>query len=312
MQARYSEGYMIVGIDEVGRGCWAGPVCVAACLLSAERPIKGLADSKALSARRREVMAPVIVKNARSVGIGWASARFIDAHGIVAALKKAAADAMAQIDGSYDEVIIDGTINLLEGRDVTLLKKADTLIPAVSAASIVAKVARDAYMTQLDDRFAGYGFASHVGYGTAMHKAALDQLGPSSLHRRTFAPMANQPVAAKPGGYVTSGAIAETKAAKNLQADGYRIIDRNWKTRWCEVDIIAEKDGVVRFFEVKYRRNAGAGSGLEYITQAKLHRMKFAAELWLSRHPAISASELGAIEVEGADYRVTQRISTLL
>lgn len=303
---------MIVGIDEVGRGCWAGPVCVGAVLLPPLSPIEGLADSKTLSRKRREQLAPVIVKNAVSVGIGWASARFIDSYGIVPALKKAAADAIRQIDGTYQEIIIDGTINLLDGYDVTLLKKADTLIPAVSAASIVAKVARDAYMAHISERFSGYGFDQHVGYGTAAHKAALELLGPSLLHRMSFSPMvvaASSSVKAMP--LRGSGAIAEDRAAAALQAQGYEVLARNWKTRWCEIDIIAEKAGVVRFFEVKYRRNPHAGSGLEYITAAKRYRMKFAAELWLSRQNKEPACELGAIELEGADYRLTRLLTSL-
>lgn len=301
---------MIVGIDEVGRGCWAGPVCVGAVLLEADAPIDGLADSKTLSKKRREQLAAIIVRKARSVGIGWASAKYIDTYGIVPALKKAAAEAMQQIEGDYQEIIVDGTINLLEGRDVTLLKKADTLIPAVSAASIIAKVARDRYMVRIGERFTGYGFERHVGYGTATHKAALDLLGPSVLHRMSFSPMSI--VERTMPAYVSSGAVAEEKAAVVLEDQGYLILGRNWKTRWCEIDIVAEKNGIVIFFEVKYRKDALAGSGLEYITRAKQHRMRFAAEMWLARHARpVAGSQLGAIELQGAGYEVTQLLTLL-
>lgn len=305
---------MIVGIDEVGRGCWAGPVCVGAVLLpsGADNTLEGLADSKVLTPRKREALAPRIAREATSVGIGWASAKYIDTYGIMAALKKAAAQAFGQINGKYDEVIVDGTINLLEGHEVTLLKKADSLIPAVSAASIVAKVARDHYMAQLDDRFAGYGFGKHVGYGTADHRKSLDALGPSSLHRMSFAPMASI-VLPKQKSPLRSGAVAEAKAAQVLRQGGYQIIDRNWKTRWCEIDIIASKDNVFYFFEVKYRRTSLSGTGLDYITAAKLRRMKFAAQLYVSGQLKSRnvGTILGAVELQGPDYLVTNVIAPL-
>lgn len=303
---------MIVGIDEVGRGCWAGPVCVAAAVLDPKRPVAGLADSKTLSAPRRAQLNDAIVARTASLGIGWASARYIDTHGIVGALRKAAADAIGQIAAPYDEIIVDGTINLLDDRAVTLLKKADTLIPAVSAASIVAKVARDRYMQQLDSRFPGYGLAAHVGYGTAAHRRALDVLGPSLVHRMSFAPMKDTAVAAARLTYHSSGALAETRAAKWLETEGYRLVDRNWKTRWCEIDIIAEKAGVITFFEVKYRKTAAAGAGLAYITPAKMQRMRFAAELWLTRQRGETPPcKLGAIELGGPDFAVSRFIEQL-
>jgi len=181
---------MIVGIDEVGRGSWAGPLCMAAVAWSDSASRKGLADSKLLIAKKRDEMALVIKQKAAGIGLGWSSPAEIDAVGVTAALKLCAARALAQIDPDLiTAIIIDGHLNLVDDPRSVAVIKADTNVPAVMAASIVAKVARDSYMQQVDGVFAGYGFASHVGYGTAVHKAALASLGACELHRMSYAPL---------------------------------------------------------------------------------------------------------------------------
>jgi ribonuclease HII len=179
---------MIVGIDEVGRGAWAGPMVVGAVLLG-DATIVGLTDSKKLTKKRREVLDIEIRQKALAIGLGWVSAKQIDAIGLSEALKLASRRALAHIRHDYAEIIIDGTIALIDDPRVTLLPKADLLIPSVSAASIVAKVARDNYMRHLDDVFPGYAFTSHVGYGTAVHRAAIETLGVTPLHRLSYAPL---------------------------------------------------------------------------------------------------------------------------
>ena len=180
---------MTVGIDEVGRGCWAGPVVAGAVLLS--KPISGLRDSKKLTKRRRVELAPQIHKSAGSVGIGWVMPSEVDTIGLTAAVGLAMERALDQIDQEYDEIIIDGSYNFMPSNaKASTLVKADDLIAAVSAASIVAKVARDAYMAALEEKYPGYGFSLHVGYGTAAHRAALAKLGPTDQHRRSVKPVA--------------------------------------------------------------------------------------------------------------------------
>lgn len=179
---------MIVGIDEVGRGAWAGPMAVGAVLLG-DAVIPGLTDSKKLTKKKRELLDIEIRQKAIAIGIGWVSAKQIDTIGLSAALKLASRRALALIHHDYKEIIIDGTIALIDDPRVTLLPKADLLIPSVSAASIIAKVARDNYMKHLDDVFPGYMFAGHVGYGTAVHRAAIETLGVTPLHRLSFAPL---------------------------------------------------------------------------------------------------------------------------
>ena len=184
---------MILGIDEVGRGPWAGPLVVGAVVLGGSE-IAGLTDSKKLTKKRREELDVIIREQAAGFGLGWVEARELDEIGLSAALVLATKRAVEQVNVPYHEIIIDGTINFIkempQGDCVTMLKKADLLIPCVSAASIIAKVARDTYMTQQDAIYPGYAFARHVGYGTAVHRDAIERLGVTPLHRLSFAPLA--------------------------------------------------------------------------------------------------------------------------
>jgi ribonuclease HII len=179
---------MIVGVDEVGRGCWAGPICVGAVVM--HQCLEGTVDdSKRLSAAQRQIIARLI-KEQTTVSVGWASPAFIDRNGITAALKYATIKALAGIGQPIDTILLDGNSNYIGDPRVRTIVGGDGIEPAIAAASVVAKVARDNYMQQMGQmRHVGYGFESHVGYGTAVHKAALAQLGPCRLHRMSFAPL---------------------------------------------------------------------------------------------------------------------------
>lgn len=292
----------LLGIDEVGRGPWAGPLVVGACVL--REPIEGLNDSKKLTAKRRKKLATEIHEKAYC-GLGWVSAKELDKLGLSASLRKACREAVKAIQKQkpeFNEIIIDGTINFLSdtplGKYVTVLPKADALVPEVSAASIIAKVARDNYMAELAEQYPQYGFEKHVGYGTAFHRTALEKYGPCEEHRKSFKPIAEL------AHNVKSGRLGETAAADYLVAHGHKIIDRNWKTKWCEIDIVSEKADILYFTEVKYRKN---GSGLDAITPAKQKQMHFAAEFYLQQHPDCSA-QLAVIAVSGDNYTVTDFI----
>ena len=178
---------LILGIDEVGRGSWAGPLVVGAVALSTS--LEGLKDSKLLSPSKRQALNKTIRSVAAYVGLGWVAADELDRLGLRIALQLAARRAIGQYDGA-DQIIIDGNVNFLpEYSNTSTLIKADVTVPAVSAASIVAKVARDAYMIELDRLMPGYGFSSNVGYGTRQHQEALRRLGLSECHRKSFQPM---------------------------------------------------------------------------------------------------------------------------
>lgn len=289
----------LLGIDEVGRGPWAGPLVVGACVL--REPIEGLNDSKKLTAKRRDALATEIHKKAYC-GLGWVSAAELDKLGLSAALRKACREAVKQVQAlkpEFNEIIIDGTVNFLSdtplGKYASVLPKADALVPEVSAASIIAKVARDNYMIKLAERFPDYGFEKHVGYGTALHRAALEKYGLCEEHRKSFRPIAEL------AHNVEAGHQGEDAAVKYLEKLGHKISARNWKTKWCEIDIVSEKDDVLYFTEVKYRR---MGGGLNAITPAKQKQMRFAAEMCLKNYPDKSA-RLAAVAVSGDNYQVT-------
>ncbi len=309
---------MILGIDEVGRGPWAGPLVVGAVVLG-QAAIEGLTDSKKLTKKRRTMLDDSIRQQAAGYGLGWVSATEIDKIGLGPSLVLATKRAVAQITVPYHEIILDGRTNFLrdttKGPYVTTLKQADLLIPSVSAASIIAKVARDQYMARQDEVYPGYGFAQHVGYGTAAHRAAIDQLGVTPLHRLSFAPLAKYrpvqpPVAQSQRATVTTrqlGDAGEAVAANYLQQQGHTILNRNWRTRYCEIDIVSRQGDVVYFTEVKHRRNSVAGDGLAAITPRKLQQMHFAAEAYAQRHGLTMVNlQLQVIATTGQPPQVSQ------
>lgn len=176
-----------VGIDEVGRGCWAGPLVAGAVILHVDIP--GLNDSKKLSKKRRCELDLLIRKHA-DVGLGWVTPAEVDALGLTEAVRLAMQRAIDELVTTYENVIIDGNYNYLPhiaGTQAVI--KADGSVPAVSAASIVAKVARDMYMEQLDIKYQPWQFDKHVGYGTAVHSQALKQFGVSDIHRLSYKPV---------------------------------------------------------------------------------------------------------------------------
>lgn len=183
---------MILGIDEAGRGPWAGPLVVGAVILG-EKTIDGLTDSKKLSRKKRELVYMRIISEALAHASGWVSAKEIDEIGMSEALKLASRRAVEKITIPYTEIIIDGTVNFLrdsvDGKLVKTMPKGDVLIPSVSAASILAKVERDRYMSHLDRVYPGYGFDSHMGYGVDRHHKAITMLGATPEHRFSFAPL---------------------------------------------------------------------------------------------------------------------------
>lgn len=178
------------GIDEAGRGPWAGPVTAAAVILGAEHGIQGLTDSKKLSEKKRLTLEPLIKESALSWGLGWATAKEIDELNIRQATHLAMRRAVQALTVKPSYALIDGN-DMPSGlgcKSETIVK-GDLKEPAISAASILAKTARDRLLLEYDKTYPGYGFAGHKGYGTAAHSAALSQLGPCQIHRMSFAPV---------------------------------------------------------------------------------------------------------------------------
>ncbi len=176
----------VVGIDEVGRGCLAGPVVAAAVLLRPGFNLAGIDDSKKLTASRRELIFSQLVAAGNAIGIGVVSAVEIDRINILEASLQAMIKALVLLNRDCDLVVVDGRQRLPLNLPQYPLIRGDSLCLPVAAASIIAKVIRDRQMFYYDHLFPQYGFARHKGYGTIAHRRALTRHGSSSLHRQTF------------------------------------------------------------------------------------------------------------------------------
>lgn len=301
---------MILGIDEVGRGPYAGPLVIGACILgdwqNSENAewIEKLTDSKKLSAKRREELYVLIKEKTLATATGWVSSAEIDEVGLSEALRLATRRAVEQIQKTkvpFSEIIIDGTMNFLVGtkleKYVSTLKKGDFLVKEISAASILAKVERDKYMAELDAVYPGYGFGKHVGYGTAAHQKAMEEFGLTPEHRRSFRPVreiAENKITTK-----QLGDRGEQVVVDYLVTAGHEIVARNYKTKLFEVDIISRKDRALYFTEVKYRGGSDYGAALDFIDKKKQQKMHLAVVGFLATHP------------EYADFRPTLAVAAV-
>lgn len=186
----------IAGIDEVGRGALAGPVYAAAVILPASRSIleelAGVLDSKLMTAEEREEWAPTIKKKAIAWSLGWASCKEIDRWNILSCTYLAARRAVHALKISPDHLLLDNLKLAKVNLPQTAVVDGDTCCLSIAAASVIAKVARDAELCELDSRFPTYGFAAHKGYATEEHLLAIGKHGPCPQHRLSFAPMRPQ------------------------------------------------------------------------------------------------------------------------
>lgn len=184
----FAEGFTSVcGVDEAGRGPLAGPVCAAAVILPKDLELDGLNDSKKLTAKRREALYDIITAHALAYGIAFASEEEIDTVNILQATFLAMQRAVAQLSRKPEIALVDGNREPdLGSIAVRTIVKGDSLSANIAAASILAKVTRDRYMIEQDERYPQYGFAIHKGYGTQAHYAALRAYGACPIHRRSF------------------------------------------------------------------------------------------------------------------------------
>jgi len=180
---------LVAGVDEAGRGPLAGPVVAAAVILDERQPIAGLADSKKLTAKRRAQLYDEILAKALCCSIGEASVEEIEKLNILQATMLAMQRAVLGLRLKPGHVLVDGNRVPVLPMTSEAIVQGDVLVPAISAASILAKVTRDRWCAQIDVQYPQYGFAGHKGYGTAAHLAALQEHGACPLHRKTFAPV---------------------------------------------------------------------------------------------------------------------------
>ena len=287
----------ILGIDEVGRGPLAGPLVVGAVILPDDKPewVDELKDSKKLTPKKREKLSEIILAEAPATGLGWVSPMELDELGMTAALALATGRAVKSVQAlhvPFSQIIIDGKINFLShtklAKYVSTMVKADDLIKEVSAASIIAKVARDKYMAEAGLRFSGYGFEKNAGYGTAAHMKAIAENGICPEHRKSFEPIKSMVgfsrVEEKKKNTSFTGALGEEAVANYLASHGHTVVVRNFKTYFYEIDIVSTCGGKIYFTEVKYRKNALRGGGLAAIDAKKMQQMHYAAECFLKYH----------------------------
>jgi ribonuclease HII len=185
----HTTSHRLAGVDEVGRGPLAGPVVAAAVILDPDRPVEGLRDSKQLTERRREVLAAQIRERALAWSLGRAEVDEIDRINILQASLLAMQRAVAGLSLAPELVLVDGNLCPPFDCPAQAVVKGDSLIDAISAASIIAKVSRDREMVELDGHFPGYGLAQHKGYPSKLHLQALHSLGVTPIHRRSYAPV---------------------------------------------------------------------------------------------------------------------------
>ena len=308
----------ILGIDEVGRGPLAGPLVIGAVILPEDDRtwFSELKDSKALAAKKRETLNEIILKES-ATGLGWVSAKEIDEIGISKSLELATRRAVKSIQSlhtPFSQIIIDGKVNFLKNTSleqyVSTCIKADSKFKEVSAASIIAKVARDHYMKDLAKTFPNYGFDKHVGYGTKAHIESIYKYGPSKEHRKSFEPIKSlidySPTKSPKKNSTKIGTHGENAVVEYLIENGHQIIERNHKTYFYEIDIISKKEDYIYFTEVKYRNNNLHGSGLDAITKDKLAKMTFSAESYLKYQPKYRklSPKLAVASVSGDDFTI--------
>jgi ribonuclease HII len=180
---------LVAGVDEAGRGPLAGPVVVAAVILDPDQQIQGLADSKKLSEKRREALYPEILRRSLAWSIVEVSVGEIDEINILQATLVGMKRAVEQLSPAPQLALVDGNRAPTVSCEVKTIIQGDSLVPAISAASILAKVSRDRLMKKMDLKYPGYGFDRHKGYPTARHLQCLKTLGPCEIHRKSFAPV---------------------------------------------------------------------------------------------------------------------------
>ncbi len=273
----------LCGVDEAGRGPLAGPVYAAAVILDPAVPIPGLNDSKKLTAKRREELDREIREKAAAFSVASASVEEIEQLNILQASLLAMRRAVEGLAVRPALVLVDGNRTLrLEDIHSRCLVKGDATSACVAAASVLAKVARDRHMLQLERQYPQYQFARHKGYGTALHYQLLDQYGPCPAHRPSFL-RTYQP--GREDARAVRGRLGEQAAEDWLTQRGWEILERNYRCPWGELDRIARKEGLLAFVEVKTRTEGAPAAAREAVGPAKQKRLLRAALTYLQEHP---------------------------
>ena len=273
---------LIAGVDEAGRGPLAGPVVAAAVILDDSRPINGLADSKKLTAKKREKLFQEIMQHTE-VGIGMVDVEEIDKNNILKATQKAMYKAIGDLKTKPDKALIDGYAlpnQIIPNRGII---GGDDKIDCIRAASIIAKVTRDRMMQQYDIIFPEFGFARHKGYGTILHMEKLSEYKACPIHRKSFKPVnENLPTITWLKSQRRIGQWGERLAALEYFNNGYKIHALNhYCAPYGEIDIIAEKDNELVFAEVKTAARKTLGGVEGQVDEVKLQHLSNAIDKYI-------------------------------
>jgi ribonuclease HII len=281
---------LVAGIDEAGRGPLAGPVVAAAVVFDQNMAmIEGVRDSKMISARKREQLYDKIIANTRAIGVGLVGPEEIDRTNVLRATHKAMRQAIGRLKLKIDHILVDGRGLPDKIYPQTAIVGGDRLCYSIAAASIIAKVYRDRIMIAMDQVFPGYGFAKHKGYGTAEHLKAIQKLRPCPIHRKSFHGVREYLIdIQKVANSRYLGKFGEDLAAYYLYNNGFTIIQRNFHAgAYGEIDIIAVKDEVLSFIEVKTQRHQVFGKPAGWVDERKMEQLGLIADAFLSRHPEL-------------------------
>jgi ribonuclease HII len=270
----------ICGVDEAGRGPLAGPVTAAAVVLPPGLFLPGLNDSKKLSPPKREILYSQIAGQAVSWAVAHASVEEIERLNILNAAQLAMRRAVSALSPAPALALVDGNIARNFPVEARCVVGGDGRSASVAAASVIAKVSRDRLMSALAEDYPQYAFERHKGYPTALHYERLRTYGPCPAHRLSFL----RGVTA-----ADSGRTGEHAAARYLEARGYLVLERNFRVREGEIDLIAAHRDMIVFVEVKRRRSAAFAAPAEAVNTRKQACLRAAAALWMAEHGELPA-----------------------
>ena len=266
-----------------------------------------LTDSKKLTDKTRRLLKPLIENSTEACSLGIVTASEIDQNRMAWAVRTSFRRAMAPISNKTDVFLVDGnSVANLESPSRFLIK-GDSKSLSIAAASVIAKVTRDDIMLKAHDEYPEYGFDSHKGYGTAAHIAALEKLGPCPIHRMSFAPLSRMyqtgQMSLFPLDNPNSGKAAEIRAARYYENIGFKVLNRNWRSSSGEIDLIVQNDSTVFFVEVKSTLTNDEKLALEKIDNAKLKRIRNAAEEWMTSNDYQGECSIEAVLVTSKNLK---------
>lgn len=291
---RQAGAEVLCGVDEAGRGPLAGPVYAAAAILPLDAEIEGINDSKKLTEKKREALYEQIKETALDYCVAAASVEEIDEMNILQATYLAMRRAVEGLRLRPGLVLIDGNKNPSVGVHSRCVIKGDATSANIAAASILAKVERDRYMKQLDAQYPQYDFAKHKGYGTKLHTERILEYGISPVHRRSFLVKL---AAKEPSLSLLHGEYGERIAYSYLKKKGFEVLARNYRCERGEIDLIARKESILSFVEVKLRDKTCPYSGREAVTKHKQEKIIQTALHFLQEHPAQLQPRFDVVEI---------------